>query len=202
VSQNARFGVFEDNVERDESGNLALVQANNINIGKRRVRGADLSMTYHLPKQHWGQLTFTGNAAYIDEYLASLDPSAPELDLAGTFRDEASEGLGGIPQWKAQLGARWKHKRWRGSYDLHYVSTMEEVIPGTELFRDIDSWLVHDLQLSYTFNVLQGLRASLGVDNLFDEEAPLAASAFNDNIDGRTHELKGRYWYTKLSQRF
>ena len=202
VSQNARFGGFENNVERDESGNLALVTANNINVGRRRIRGADFSMTYHLPKQRWGQLTFTGNAAYINEYLASLDPGALELDLAGTFRDEASEGLGGIPQWKAQLGARWKHKRWRGSYDLHYVSSMEELVPGTEQFRDIDSWLVHDLQLSYTFNVLQGLRATLGVDNVFDEEAPLATSAFNDNIDGRTHELKGRYWYTKLSQHF
>jgi iron complex outermembrane receptor protein len=30
----------------------------------------------------------------------------------------------------------------------------------------------------------------------------LAVSAFNDNIDGRTHDLKGRYWYSKLSQRF
>ena len=202
VSQNARFGEFEDNIERDEMGNLLLVQASNINVGQRRVRGADLSLTYHLPKQPWGQLSLTGNGAYIDEYLAKLDPTAPELDLAGTFRDEASEGLGGIPQWKAQLGARWKHKRWRGNYNLHYVSSMEEIVPGTERFRSIDSWLIHDLQLSYTFNVLQGLRASLGVDNVFDEEAPLATSAFNDNIDGRTHELKGRYWYTKLSQQF
>ena len=166
------------------------------------MRGADLSLTYHLPKQPWGQLSLTGNGAYIDEYLAKLNPTAPELDLAGTFRDEASEGLGGIPQWKAQLGARWQHKRWRGNYNLHYVSSMEEIVPGTERFRRIDSWLIHDLQLSYTFNVLQGLRASLGVDNVFDEEAPLATSAFNDNIDGRTHELKGRYWYTKLSQQF
>jgi hypothetical protein len=36
----------------------------------------------------------------------------------------------------------------------------------------------------------------------FDTEAPLAASAFNDNIDGRTHELKGRFWYLRLSRRF
>jgi iron complex outermembrane receptor protein len=50
--------------------------------------------------------------------------------------------------------------------------------------------------------VLDGLRWSVGVDNLLDEEAPLAASAFNDNIDGRTHELKGQFWYTKLSQQF
>ena len=202
VSQNARFGEFQENVERDAMGNLTLVKANNINVGRRRVRGADLSLKYHLPKQPWGQLSMTGTSAYIGEYLARLDPGAPEFDLAGSFRDEASEGLGGIPEWKAQLGLRWKKNRWRGSYDAHYISSMDEVVPGTDSTRRIDSWLIHDLQLSYTFNVLQGLRASLGVDNVFDEEAPLATSAFNDNIDGRTHELKGRYWYTKLSQQF
>ena len=202
VSENARSGEFSDNVQRDELGNLALVRANNINVGRRRVRGSDLALTYHLPKQPWGQLSLTGSAAYIHEYLAKVDPAAPELNLAGTFRDEASEGLGGIPKWKAQFGVRWQQQRWRAGYDAHYVSSMTEIIPGTERRRHIDSWLIHDLQVSYTFNVLQGLRASLGVDNAFDQEAPLATSAFNDNIDGRTHELKGRYWYTKLSQQF
>jgi iron complex outermembrane receptor protein len=79
---------------------------------------------------------------------------------------------------------------------------MEEIVPGTSNIRTIDNWRAHDVQLNYTFDVLKGLRCSLGIDNLFDEEAPLAASAFNDNIDGRTHELKGRFWYTRISQRF
>jgi iron complex outermembrane recepter protein len=122
--------------------------------------------------------------------------------LAGTFKDEASEGLGGIPEWKTLLGLRWTQDRWLGSYQLHYVDGMREKLPGTRNSRNIDSWAVHDLQLGYKFDLLEGLRWTVGVDNLLDEEAPLAASAFNDNIDGRTHELKGRFWYTKLSQRF
>ncbi len=202
VSQNARFGAFAGQVERDAAGNLTLVEATNVNVGRRRVRGADLAFNYHLPRRSWGQLSFTGTGAYIAEYLARNDASGPELDLAGSFRDEASEGLGGIPEWKARLGMRWKHRRWLGSYDLFYVSEMEELVPGTDRFRTIDSWLVHDLQVSYTFPVLAGLRWAVGVDNLLDEEPPLAASAFNDNIDGRTHELKGRFWYTRLSQSF
>ena len=148
-----------------------------------------------------GQLLVEGGAVE-DPGVARLDTSAAELDLAGTFRDEASEGLGGIPQWKVQLGLRWDRERWRGSWDVHFISDMTEIVPGTDRGRTIDDWTVHDLKLSYNFDVLAGLRWSLGVDNVLDEEAPLAASAFNDNIDGRTHELKGRYWYTKLSQRF
>ncbi len=202
VSQNAREGQFKDSVQRDERGNLQQVVASNINIGARTVRGFDLALVYHHPAQAWGQLSLTGGATFIDDYLTRVDSTAPRQDIAGTFRDEASEGLGGIPRWKAQLGLRWRRGRWQSSYDLHYVSSMQEWIPGTERSRQIQDWSVHDLQLGYTFQVLDGLRWTLGVDNVLDRSAPFAASAFNDNIDGRTHELKGRYWYTRLSQRF
>lgn len=202
VRQNALYESFAEDVTRDDMGNLVLVRATNINVGERLVRGADLGLIYHFPRDRWGQFSLNGNATYLSDYRARTDAAAPEIDFAGTFRDEASEGLGGIPEWKWQLGLRWHNNRWRASADLHHVSSMEELLPGTDLTRTIDSWTVMDMQLSYTFDILQGLRLSLGVDNALDEDAPLAASAFNDNIDGRTHELKGRYWYTRLSQRF
>jgi iron complex outermembrane receptor protein len=202
VNQNAERGQFAEQVTRDEQGNLALVTASNINVGERRVSGMDLALNYHHPQRAWGQLSLLGSATWIEEYQARLDSSEPALKLAGTFRDEASEGLGGIPQWKARLGLRWNHKRWRGNYQIHYVGQMREELPGTESTRSIESWTVHDLQISYKFDVLKGLRWTVGLDNALDTIAPLAASAFNDNIDGRTHELKGRFWYTKLSQRF
>jgi iron complex outermembrane recepter protein len=202
VNQNASNGAFAERVTRDDMGNLTLVTANNINIGERRVRGADLAATWHLPRRPWGQISLSVNATWIRDYQARLDATAPALDLAGTFRDEASEGLGGIPEWKSQFSLRWNQERWKGSYQIHHVDSMLEIIPGTGETRKIDSWTVHDVQLSYNFDVLSGLRLSLGIDNLLNEEAPLASSAFNDNIDGRTHELKGRFWYTRLSQRF
>ncbi|RLQ22163.1 TonB-dependent receptor [Seongchinamella sediminis] len=201
VSQNARAGAFADRVERDAMGNLTLVSASNINIGEREVSGADFGLTWHLPRLRWGQFSVVSNASWINEYLARLDLNAPSLDLAGTFRDQASEGLGGIPEWKAQLGLRWSRERWKASYQLHYIGEMTELIPESSRTRAIDDWLVHDIQLNYTFPVQDGLRLTLGIDNLWDEEAPLATSAFNDNIDGRSHELKGRFWYTKLSLR-
>ncbi|KZX58207.1 hypothetical protein A3709_01695 [Halioglobus sp. HI00S01] len=201
VNQSARDSSFQDRVERDAQGNLTLVRANNINIGKRKVSGADTALTYHYRKGPWGQFSLVGSSTYMRGYKARLNRTASRIDFAGTFRDEASEGLGGIPEWKAQLGLRWARDRWRGSWQMHYVGSMEELVPGIDNTREIDSWLVHDLQLSYTVPVLGGLRLTLGVDNLLGAEAPLAASAFNDNIDGRTHELKGRFWYSRISQR-
>jgi iron complex outermembrane receptor protein len=201
VNQNAAFGRFGERVSRDEQGNLQLVTATNLNVGERRVQGLDFSLSYRLPRRNWGQFSTGLNLSYIDEYTLQLDDTARTLNLAGTFRDPASEGVGGIPEWKGNLGVQWAKQRWRGNYEVHFTSEMDEQIPSSNSNRAIDSWLVHDVQLSYVFNVLNGLRLSLGIDNLLDKEPPFAASAFNDNYDARSHDLKGRYWYAKLSQR-
>jgi iron complex outermembrane receptor protein len=201
VNQNAATGKFDDRVTRDEAGNLQLVTATNLNVGERRVKGLDIRLDYLLPNRAWGQWSSAVNFTYIDEYSIQLDARSKTIELAGTFIDPASEGLGGIPQWKGNVGIQWARQRWRGSYDIHYVSDLREDVPGSTRRRDIDSWLIHDVQFSYVFNLLKGLRLSLGVDNVLDEDAPFAASAFNDNIDARTHDLKGRFWYAKLSQR-
>ncbi len=202
VNQNATNGSFANQVTRDDAGNLLHVSASNLNVGERRVRGIDFSLNYRLPTRDWGQWSTAFDLSYIDEYTTQLDEDSPTVDLAGEFIDPASEGLGGIPEWKGTLGLQWARQRWRGSYDLHFISEMSEAVPSSTRRRDIDSWVVHDLQFSYVFNVYNGLRASLGIDNLFDENPPFAASAFNDNFDGRSHELRGRFWYAKLSQRF
>jgi iron complex outermembrane receptor protein len=201
VNQNAANGSFADRVTRDATGNLQRVTATNLNVGERRVTGYDLSLDYHLPYRNWGQWSAALNFAYIDEYSVQLDADSETIELAGSFVDPASEGLGGLPEWKGSLGIQWARQRWRGNYDMHYVSELSEDIPGTTRQRTIDSWLVHDIQFSYMFDLLRGLRLSMGIDNVMDKEAPLAASAFNDNIDARTHDLRGRFWYAKLSQR-
>jgi iron complex outermembrane receptor protein len=201
LNQNAALGRFDEQVERDAAGNLRLINATNLNVGRRRVQGLDLSLNYRLPTRDWGQWSAAFEFAYIDEYSIQLDEDAPTLDLAGRFVDPASEGVGGIPEWKSTLGLQWARQRWRGSYEMHFISEMEETVPNTTRTRLIDSWIVQDLQFSYVLNVLRGLRVSVGVDNLLDNNPPFAASAFNDNFDGRSHELRGRFWYAKLSQR-
>ncbi len=201
LNQNAASGVFSERVMRNENGDLQRLEATYLNIGERRVQGLDLHLGYTLPTRDWGQFSLGLNAAHISEYTLQLDNSAPTENLAGSFQDPAAEGVGGIPRWKGNLGLQWARQRWRGNYDLHVVGSMSEVVPNSTRVRHIDSWVVHDLQFSYLFNLLQGLRLSLGVDNLLDKAPPFVASAFNDNIDGRTHALRGRYWYAKLSQR-
>ncbi len=201
VNENAARGLFEDQVIRDELGNLQQVSAVNLNVGERRVQGIDFSLNYRLPTREWGQWSTALDVAYMKEYTIQLDRNSSTFGFAGNFIDPESEGLGGLPEWKGTLGIQWARQRWRGNYDLHFISDMREQVPGTMSRRNINSWVVQDVQFSYVLNVLRGLRVSVGIDNVLDKDPPFAASAFNDNFDGRSHELRGRFWYAKLSQR-
>jgi hypothetical protein len=49
---------------------------------------------------------------------------------------------------------------------------------------------------------LQRMQEAETLDNALGTEGPLVASKFNENINGRTHELRDRLRYAWLSQRF
>ncbi|MBK7730349.1 MAG: TonB-dependent receptor [Gammaproteobacteria bacterium] len=202
LNQNAASGAFADRVQRDANGNLQRVVATNINVGERRVTGLDIGLHYRLPALPIGRIAFDLDTAYIHEYLNQFDPLAPRTDLAGTFMDEASEGMGAIPEWKSRLAAYWNRAWWDASYRMYLVSELQENVPNSDRHRSINPWVVHDVQIGRRFALFEGLRVGIGIDNVLDEQAPFAASAFNDNHDGRTHDLRGRYWYAKLTQDF
>jgi len=202
LDQNARSGAFPSRVMRTPTGEVERITATNINIGRRSIKGIDFSATLTAPVNSRGRLHFSMNASRILEYKEQLNPSLAFQNVLGTFADSASEGRGSLPKWKTNIGAYWKYKQWQANYTVHYIDSLQEFIASTDSQRKISSWTTHDIQTSYLFLVADGLRFTLGVNNLFDREPPLVVSAFNDNIDPRTHNLIGRYWYIKLAQKF
>ncbi|MGH1372234.1 MAG: TonB-dependent receptor [Cellvibrionaceae bacterium] len=202
LNENAKFGSFEDLVERDSSGNLTHLTAPFINIGEREIRGVDLSGTYQWTDFKKGTLSLSLAASYLYEYLNKVSTNSPTEDLSGTYTDAATEGNGSIPEWKLNAGLVWSIDSFELTYNMNFISSLTEKIPQTTQTRTIDSWTTHDVQLSYQMPIQAGLQVTLGVDNIFDEEPPFASAAFNDSFDARTYDLKGRFWYLRLGQSF
>ena len=210
LNQNARFGRFPDRVQRDAQGNLLRVQATPLNIGRREVSGWDIGLDYSIHSARLGVFDLALNSSYINNFQDQLNPDTPTQQQAGTFSDEASSGNGSLPHWKASFGLQWQSAAWNARYGIYYVGDLREQVPEIGGARRIDSWINHNLQISYAFNAPgfsfnpadssgAELEVALGVENLFDAEPPFAASAFNDNFDGRTYSLAGRYIYLRLS---
>jgi hypothetical protein len=92
----------------------------------------------------------------------------------------------------------WHREGWQLAYTMHYVSSLEEQIPTTDLKRTIDSWRTHNVQLSYLGPLTRWTRLSVGANNLSDADPPYSAAAFNDSYDARTYDITGRYVYAQL----
>lgn len=200
INQNAEFGRFQELITRDEAGNIRQVIAPNLNIGRRNIGGLDIQVHYKRLPLLGGHLDVSLNAAHIYRYREQSSPDQRTENLAGTFADEASEGNGALPKWKVSTGIRYKKQRWQVNYNIHYVSPVEETVMDSQAIRKTASWLNQNIQLSYDFS--KKMRLSLGVDNVFDQSPPFFDSAFLDNHDARTYDIKGRYWYTRINYHF
>ncbi len=49
---------------------------------------------------------------------------------------------------------------------------------------------------------LNGTTLTLGMQNVFDEDPPFVAGAFENNFDESLADIKGRFWYVQLKKRF
>ncbi len=202
LNENAYFGNFDELVQRDAQGNITRLYAPFINIGERQITGVDLALRYQWNSPRYGSFTSSLNASHLSSFINKVTDNSAAIDMAGRFSDAATEGYGSLPQWKANTGLVWQYQDLEVSYSLNYISSLKEHIPMGVEQRNIDAWLTHDLQLSYYLPLQSGLQVTIGADNLFDKAPPFAASAFNDNFDGHTYDIRRRFWYLKLSQRF
>jgi len=198
IDQNARLGVYPDQIMRDSNGNLIEVFSDYINVGNLLVEGFDTTLKVHRLNTSTGNYVFSINASNIYRYNRKSDPNSETINYAGTFADLASEGVGAIPNWKINSGISWSKDRWEFNYNAIYINSLRETIPYTAKKRTIRSWTTQNLQVSYLMGTKRNSHLSAGVDNINDKLPPFSASAFNDNFDARTYELKGRTWYAKL----
>jgi iron complex outermembrane receptor protein len=49
---------------------------------------------------------------------------------------------------------------------------------------------------------LNGSTVTLGMNNIFDQDPPFVAGAFENGYDESTFDIKGRFWYVALKKRF
>ena len=200
LNQNARTSAFAPRVERDSNGNISRINATLQNIGRRDIRGYDFAATGRFFLPRLGYVTLALNATHIDSFRDKFDPDTATVEKAGTFSDEASGGLGGLPDWKVSIGMNLEMTHWQAAYNIYHVSSLREVIPLSDRTRTISSWTTHNLNTSYLGPASAWVRVTLGLNNLFDASPPFSAAAFNDSYDGRTYDITGRYLYLRFDK--
>ena len=168
----------------------AIVDIRFVNAGSVRVRGLDASGSYTVPAGS-GRLTLDGSASYILDYDTRATPTAPVVPVVGL--------IGYHARLRARAGARWSQGDFDAAVHLTHVDDYRDRLGAV-----IDAWNTVDVQFNLSLDRIAapGLRVTLGVENLFDEDPPFYDGPGGYGFDPGQASLLGRVVSLQLTRRW
>jgi outer membrane receptor protein involved in Fe transport len=186
------------------------------------VQGLDFGVELRLPRTRFGQGSLRGDASYLLQFDTQSEPDAPQINAIN--RD-------GRTRFRGNLGGTWRVGRWTGGWLATYygpfvdtgASTTKEIYDvlghpdyissyvdsgGVRRYRLlVTSSITHNAYLNYAIprdregKWLSDLSLRVGVNNVFDEDPPLADSDTGYQRGAGTNP-RGRTFYAQMTKRF
>ncbi|HEX9932170.1 MAG TPA: TonB-dependent receptor [Allosphingosinicella sp.] len=180
----------------------------NANSAKLETRGIDFAVDYSQPLSfslvggEESRLNFSFMGTYLDRYRFSPAPEDPTLvtPCEGLFGAAFCDDPYARWKWTTRLslvdGPMTLSGRWR------HISAVEDDDESTiYTFERIGSYDLFDLSMA--FDVSDGLRLALGVNNLLDRQPPqLGTNAEQSNTYPGTYDPLGRDFFISANLRF
>jgi len=182
---------------------------NLVNLGGQKIDSTDITLDYTWKMANIGKFNINSVWTWFNSYELQQLPTEQFYNYTG----EASQNEGTIPKWRTYSTVSWKNFGAEAVIGVTYVSSVQDVGVGGDSAvpsGSVSSFTAFDGSLSYDFShlhmgkALDGLKVTVGVDNAFNKQAPLAIAAFpNTNADvGEYDGPIGRMMYVKASYKF
>jgi outer membrane receptor protein involved in Fe transport len=181
------------------AGDLIGLEVPQLNLDLTRTDGLDISAIYEFETDNFGKFTIAGNWNYILTFEQRTAPGNPIIDRLGDFSiDEL--GFQSVPRLKGDVGMTWEYEDFTFGVTGHYTHSYRDdalAAPADEVVSAI--WTV-DLQMSYRFPT--ETTVTFGIINIADEPPPQVFAAFADQYDRDFHDLRQRFWYVAVNQKW
>jgi outer membrane receptor protein involved in Fe transport len=192
-------------IRRDPNGNISEVIAPLLNLAKRNVNGADLSVSYLFDGvPNW--LSLPSHDAVIDlQWFSSYQftnetqvlPSLPAIDCAGKYSGTCSSGaIRPTPGYRSLLRLSYMSGPLRLNPEMNYIGELElSDDSGPNQRGTQDAVIFFNLNGSWDFTDKVGL--FFGINNVFDEEPPIWAfqAAGDLNVNVNLYDPVGRSFF-------
>jgi outer membrane receptor protein involved in Fe transport len=219
-------GSYNENVVRDDSGEIIYVANDYINLLPREISGIDYSLSYSFDTR-FGDFGFDINASNLRQFDQGTDWMT---DLVTEAQDAGNEALlfegenvelwgsdgsllrqGGHPEWRTTVGLKWQRDEWGAGVKYKYISSVIDTglyytdDNGDTVYYEIDSWSTIDAYVNYRFadegeGLLNKAKVTFGIRNLEDKDPPFSSSTFG--YESSLHSSGGRYLYINATKRF
>lgn len=168
-------------------GVVTMLDTTPVNAAKIKTEGFDFRLRYRMQTDTFGEFTFNANASFTNNFLLTISPGAPTVDLLN--------GGGAAPlKWRGMGSLNWTEGRWSttitsryvGHYSSAYTDPSEAFPAGYPLDGGrIPAYLHWDLQVSYEVpaaagrgwmhDIVSGTRWTVGVNNAFNDQPAFAS---------------------------
>jgi outer membrane receptor protein involved in Fe transport len=193
-------GSVDPALERNASGQPVRIFNDFLNLGTRTVRGVDFSAAYDFSTRigDFRAILDLARLTHLDQAPSSQSAELLAAGLPATAGGSLVE-RDDNPRNRASAMLSWQHGGIGASLFARYVG---EVKDSTALNFPVDDWLVVNGGASYRWDGgwLDATTVRLGVNNIFNEDPPLADEAFG--YYATLHDNRGRYYYVQLSKSF
>ena len=179
------------------------------NLGHIKTDGADFKVNWLGPEWGWGHMTASLQSTWVNDYEAVDIDGIVSQRAVGIEVDDSA-----IPEWQTNVQVGWGRNDLSANWTIRYISSVEEdctnidfdgFIPGCEnpeRINTLGSVTYHDVQFAWANAFTEGLRLSVGVNNLFGKEPPVCITCSLNGYDAGTYDLPGSFWYVSADYRF
>ncbi|MDH3512583.1 MAG: TonB-dependent receptor, partial [Gammaproteobacteria bacterium] len=110
-------------------------------------------------------------------------------------------GNGGYPNQRSLLSFKLQGSNWSGTYSIQIIGSGDDFnFDPPAIGAKMDTVMYHYVQGSYEFS--EDISLAVGIDNLFDKDAPYVASWTDANTDTMTYDLTGARGYARVTYRW
>jgi len=180
-----------------------------INVGATAIKGWDSTVEYKKPTESFGTFDLQSDITFYNSYMFQAIPTENYYQYAGT----ASQNNGTVSRYRIYTTLDWKHKGWEFVTNNTYIPSVVDVGTGGSTASapiPVNRYIQEDFALGYHFHRsgplpwLDGFSVTVGIDNAFNENVPLAAGAFPDTYadDGNYNGAIGRMYYVDCEYKF
>ena len=178
------------------SGDVNFLSAVPVNTGNESVNGVDIGLVYNVDVGGF-DTTFSWNTTLLNKYeITAFEGAVPIV-----FDGHIGGGNGGFSTVRSYFSMNFQLDKWSGNYAIQYIGEGDDFNASPpDIGAKIESVSYHYLQGAYLFN--DNSTIEIGIDNIWDEQAPYVASWTDANTDTMTYDLVGRRGYVRYTHRW
>lgn len=198
---------FCDGITRASTGGINGFGNRLVNLGQINTEGWDFKLNWAMPESDIGQFGVNWSTTFVDSFTAVGANGAVQPRKVGVEVNDS-----GIPEWTSNLATTWRKGAFDASWMMRYIGDLTEDCGDAASFdvcsnqanasNHLGALVYHDLQASWNGDYLDGLKVSVGINNLLDKKAPNCLSCSLNGFDASTYDLDGQYVYGRVQLNF